>query len=107
MGLWLDTPLPDSCGDAEAGLRSSVPVQRGTVQLPPGGTPIVLGADHQTTGGYAILGTLIDADHGTLAQLRPGDAVRLCAADAATALHVNTVHARHISTALAALHLPD
>jgi len=107
MGVRLDTPLPGGIHDPLAGMRPSVPVQRGTIQLPPGGVPIILGADHQTTGGYAILGTLIDADHATLAQLRPGDAVRLSAIDDTEAAQLNAKRARHLATALAALHLPD
>ena len=52
-------------------------VVRGAIQLPPGGTPVVLGADHQTTGGYPLLGVAARADWSRLAQLRPGDKVRL------------------------------
>ena len=44
----------------------------GTVQVPPGGQPIVLMADHQTTGGYPRLAQVITADLSALAQLRPG-----------------------------------
>ncbi|HEX2779922.1 MAG TPA: biotin-dependent carboxyltransferase family protein [Gemmatimonadaceae bacterium] len=48
----------------------------GTVQLPPGGAPIVLMADHQTTGGYPVLGHVATVDLGKVAQLRPGDPIR-------------------------------
>jgi allophanate hydrolase subunit 2 len=51
-------------------------VTRGAVQLPPGGEPIVLLADAQTTGGYAVPAVVIGADLGRLAQLRPGERVR-------------------------------
>lgn len=51
-------------------------VVRGAVQLPPGGTPIVLLADHQTTGGYPVVAVAITADHPRLGQLRPGASVR-------------------------------
>lgn len=54
----------------------SAPVVPGTVQLPAGGQPIVLGADAQTIGGYPRLAHVILADQDQLAQLRPGDAVR-------------------------------
>ena len=47
-------------------------VVRGAIQLPPGGMPVVLGVDHQTTGGYPLLGVVIEADLAILAQLRPG-----------------------------------
>lgn len=48
----------------------------GTMQLPPGGAPIVLMADRQTTGGYPRLGDVISVDLPLLAQLRPGDSLR-------------------------------
>jgi antagonist of KipI len=51
-------------------------VAMGTVQLPPGGMPIVLMADRQTTGGYPRLGEIASVDLPVLAQLRPGDAIR-------------------------------
>jgi len=51
-------------------------VTAGTIQLPPGGAPLVLMADRQTTGGYPRLGDVITADLPLMAQLRPGDHVR-------------------------------
>jgi antagonist of KipI len=48
----------------------------GTVQLPPGGAPIVLMADAQTTGGYPRLGEVVSVDLPLIAQLKPGDRVR-------------------------------
>ncbi len=45
----------------------------GTIQVPPSGQPILLMADRQTTGGYAVLGTVITADLGVAGQLAPGD----------------------------------
>ena len=48
----------------------------GAIQLPPDGAPIVLLADHQTTGGYPIAAVVISADHPRLGQLRPGTSVR-------------------------------
>ncbi|MDD7193674.1 MAG: biotin-dependent carboxyltransferase family protein [Oscillospiraceae bacterium] len=48
----------------------------GSVQIPPSGKPIVMMADRQTTGGYAKIATVINADLKYLAQLRAGDTVR-------------------------------
>jgi allophanate hydrolase subunit 2 len=45
------------------------------IQLPPGGEPIILMSDAPTVGGYRILGTVISADLGRLAQFSPGDPV--------------------------------
>ena len=73
MGYRLDgTPLEMSArGDV-----LSAGVSMGTIQLPPNGTPILLMADRQTTGGYPVLGHVATVDLGSAAQLRPGDAVR-------------------------------
>jgi biotin-dependent carboxylase-like uncharacterized protein len=89
MGVRLTGPLlpPDAPLD-----MPSEPVARGSVQVAGDGVATVLLADHQTTGGYPKLATVLDADLDRFAQLRPGDAFRfrLLAADAA--LH----HARMI-----------
>jgi antagonist of KipI len=44
----------------------------GAIQVPSNGQPIVLMADHQVTGGYPIIGTVLSADLPLLAQLLPG-----------------------------------
>jgi biotin-dependent carboxylase-like uncharacterized protein len=49
----------------------------GAIQVPPDGRPIVLGADHQTTGGYPVVAVVITADRPILGQLRPGAQVSL------------------------------
>ncbi|HEX8455613.1 MAG TPA: biotin-dependent carboxyltransferase family protein [Longimicrobium sp.] len=51
-------------------------VAPGTVQLPPGGSPIVLMADGGTTGGYPRIGHVATVHLPLLAQLRPGDHLR-------------------------------
>lgn len=48
----------------------------GCVQMTSEGVPVVLLAEHQTTGGYAVPVTVITADLPDAAQLRPGDEVR-------------------------------
>ena len=55
----------------------SAAVTHGTLQLPPSGQPIMLAAEHPTTGGYPRIAHLIDADRSALAQCRPGDHVLL------------------------------
>lgn len=45
----------------------------GTVQLLPDGQLIVLMADHQTSGGYPRIATVIERDLPLMAQLGPGD----------------------------------
>ena len=46
----------------------------GALQVPPDGQPILLLADHQTTGGYPVIAVVVSADIGRAAQLRPGAA---------------------------------
>jgi biotin-dependent carboxylase-like uncharacterized protein len=48
----------------------------GAVQVPRGGAPIVLLADHQTTGGYPIIATVVHADLGIVAQAAAGEQLR-------------------------------
>lgn len=47
----------------------------GTIQMPSDGQPIILMADHPTTGGYAKIGTVISADIPRIAQAAPGDKI--------------------------------
>lgn len=49
----------------------SLGVVRGCIQVPPNGLPIILQADHQTMGGYPILGWLHPLDQWRLAQCTP------------------------------------
>ena len=61
----------------------------GAIQVPPSGDPILLMADHQTTGGYPQLAVVITADVPLAAQLAPGDWIefRVCSrAEALSAL---------------------
>src|SRR5690606_30843223 len=44
----------------------------GTIQVPPDGQPIVLMADHPTTGGYPIIAQVATVDLPLMAQLPPG-----------------------------------
>jgi biotin-dependent carboxylase-like uncharacterized protein len=60
-------------------------IVRGSIQVPGTGRPLVMQADHQTTGGYPKIATVISADIGALAQLAPGRRVRFVAVTAAQA----------------------
>lgn len=53
----------------------SSPVDLGTVQLLPDGQLIVLMADHQTTGGYPRIGSVVHADLPRLVQAVPGQQI--------------------------------
>lgn len=74
MGVRLD----DSAGVfTEATILSLVSdaVVPGDIQILGDGTPIVLMRDHQPTGGYPRIATIISADLDRFAQLRPGTLV--------------------------------
>jgi biotin-dependent carboxylase-like uncharacterized protein len=63
---------------AEARILSLVSdaVVPGDIQILGDGTPIVLMRDHQPTGGYPRIATVVSADLDRFAQLRPGTYVR-------------------------------
>ena len=63
-------PVPVPPGD-----MISDPIVEGSIQISSGGLPIVMMADHQTTGGYPKIGTVIHSDLPVLAQMRPGERV--------------------------------
>lgn len=48
----------------------------GAVQVPSHGNPIVMMADHQTTGGYTKIACVISVDLPELAQCMPGHTIR-------------------------------
>lgn len=52
-------------------------VTRGAIQVPRNGLPVILGPDHPVTGSHPVAGVVTDDDIDTLAQLRPGQYVRL------------------------------
>ena len=69
MGYRLTGPHLDSAGDEVL----SFGLVAGAMQLPRGGAPILLMADHQTVGGYPVIATVVGASLPVAAQLAPGD----------------------------------
>ncbi|TQC44324.1 biotin-dependent carboxyltransferase [Rhodococcus sp. WS4] len=49
---------------------------RGSIEIPPSGEPIVFLSDHPATGGYPVIGVVLEADADVLAQARPGLRIR-------------------------------
>jgi biotin-dependent carboxylase-like uncharacterized protein len=93
---WKITPASDRMGYRLAGEKLeleqeesllSAGLSRGSIQLPPNGQPIVLMAEHQTTGGYPILGQVIQADWPKLAQKGAGQNVQFQPTTLADAAH--------------------
>ena len=58
-------------------------VVTGALQVPPGGQPILLLADHPVTGGYPVIAVFRSADIGLAGQLRPGASLRFAPAGGA------------------------
>jgi biotin-dependent carboxylase-like uncharacterized protein len=85
--IWMVTDRSDRVGMRLQGrpLRHRHPdrqlpsegAMRGAIQVPPNGLPVILGPDHPVTGGYPVAGVVTEDDADALAQLRPGQHVRL------------------------------
>jgi allophanate hydrolase subunit 2 len=54
-------------------------IATGAIQVPGSGQPILLLADHQTTGGYPKIATVVSADLPVVGRRRPGDRLRFVA----------------------------
>ncbi|UYZ59691.1 5-oxoprolinase subunit C family protein [Hymenobacter latericus] len=67
-----------------------------TVQVPAGGLPIVLMADHQTAGGYPRIVQVITADFSRLAQLPLGGKIRFREVTLAEAQQLYLQHERQL-----------
>jgi biotin-dependent carboxylase-like uncharacterized protein len=62
---------------AVAGELPSEGLMPGAIQVPGDGQPLVMLADHPTTGGYPVIGVVLPEDLWLLAQARPGAQLRL------------------------------
>ena len=82
MGMRLDGPPLAHLDPADI---PSDGIVKGSIQVPGNGIPIILLADHQTTGGYTKIATVISADLPKLARMRPGQRLRFEAVDINTA----------------------
>ena len=68
----------------------------GSIQITNSGMPIILMADHQTTGGYAKIATVISADLPKLAQVKPKDKISFEIIDIDTAEKIAIKQKKHI-----------
>ncbi|NOU99875.1 5-oxoprolinase subunit C family protein [Paenibacillus planticolens] len=75
MGYRLEGEPLASNGDIAYEMISEGVVQ-GTIQVPPGGQPILLLSDCQTTGGYPRIAHVITAHLPIIAQVKPGGKLR-------------------------------
>jgi len=73
VGVRLDGPALVRTVTAELPSEGLV---RGAIQVPPAGRPVVMSADHPTTGGYPVIAVVDPASLTVVTQARPGAPVR-------------------------------
>ena len=73
IAIRLQGPVLARAKEAELPSEGLVP---GAIQVPSDGQPVVMLADHPTTGGYPVIGVVLPDDLWLLAQARPGSTVR-------------------------------
>ena len=61
---------------ATEGELASEGVIRGSIQVPPNGQPLIFLSDHPVTGGYPVVGVVVNADLDKAGQIAPGGTVR-------------------------------
>jgi biotin-dependent carboxylase-like uncharacterized protein len=83
----------------------SEPVREGTVQLPPAGTPFILLAEHQSTGGYPRVLEVISAMTSVLAQAGPNSRIIFKLVDDKEADGLERAQRRSFEETLAAVDL--
>ena len=98
MGMRLDGPLLRHRGGWDI---VSDAVATGAIQVPGSGQPILLLADHQTTGGYPKIATVVSADLPVVGRRRPGDRLRFAAVDVAAAERLARDAEREIAALIA------
>ncbi|MCQ0093296.1 biotin-dependent carboxyltransferase family protein [Roseovarius sp. M141] len=78
-------------------------IATGAIQVPGDGQPIILLADHQTTGGYPKIATVISTDLPALGRLAPGALLRFAAVSVTDAQAIQIANRREISDILATI----
>ena len=97
MGMRLDGPVLKH----ERGYNIvSDGIVTGAIQVPGTGQPIILLADHQTTGGYPKMATVISADISRMGRLRPGDTVKFIEVTADEAEKARFEHEKMVLSAI-------
>jgi allophanate hydrolase len=78
MGFRLEGPVLEHANGYDL---VSDGIVAGAIQVPGSGKPIVLMADHQTTGGYPKIATVVSADLPVIGRRRPGRRLRFVSVD--------------------------
>ena len=100
MGMRLDGPLlahRDGYNIVSDGIAT------GAIQVPGSGQAILLLADHQTTGGYPKIATVISADLPVVGRKRPGDKIRFAAVSAEEGEHLRRAQEAELEALFAAM----
>ena len=112
--IWTISPQSNRMGMRLLGhfvLKSPFPeiasqgMMLGTVQLPASGEPIIMMAEHQTTGGYPRLAEVIRSAQTKLAQLKPGQQIRLNPVTLEEADAINLQADNELQTTIAAIQI--
>ncbi|MGW0606530.1 5-oxoprolinase subunit C family protein [Streptomyces sp. NPDC002640] len=81
VGMRLDGPALERAVGGELPSEGVVP---GSLQVPPGGRPVLFLADHPVTGGYPVIAVVLADDLDRAAQARPGRPLRFTTARRST-----------------------
>lgn len=97
-----DRPRPFGAGSDPSNIVDACyPI--GSIQVPGGLEPIVLHYDAVSGGGYAMLGTVINADLDRIAQLQPNHKARFVPVDMDQAIAARTAYGARLAQLRAAL----
>jgi allophanate hydrolase len=103
MGLRLEGPRLEHRGGWDI---VSDGIATGAIQVPGSGQPILLLADHQTTGGYPKIATVISADLPVVGRRKPGDRLRFAAVEVAEAEKLRREARAALDAAIASMAQP-
>jgi biotin-dependent carboxylase-like uncharacterized protein len=78
-------------------------IPTGAIQVPGSGQAILLLADHQTTGGYPKIATVVSADLPVVGRRRPGDPIRFAAVTVEEAEELARAESRRLAALIASL----
>lgn len=100
MGMRLEGPALRLCRGWDI---ASDAIATGSIQVPGSGQPIVLLADHQTTGGYPKIAAVISADLPIVSRRRPGDTLKFVSVELEAAEEICREEERRFAELIAAL----
>ena len=94
MGYRLDGATLEMSGEELLSFGLAV----GAIQVPGGGRPILLMADHHTAGGYPVPAVVATASLPVAAQLAPGDELRFAEVSVETAVEMRSAALKALET---------